>query len=45
MGYCAKFEKEVGLLDCLACYFSKPAGKRKGNGRCGYYKAQKGEEI
>lgn len=19
MGYCAKFEKEVGLLDCLAC--------------------------
>ena len=45
MGYCTKFEKEVRLLDCLACYFSKPVGKRKGNGRCGYYKAQKGEEV
>ena len=43
MGYCAKFEKEVSLFDCLACYFSKLPGERKGNGRCGYYNTQKGE--
>lgn len=44
MGYCAKFEKEVRLLDCLACYFGHPAGQRKGNSNCGYYnKEQKGK--
>lgn len=37
-GHCTKLQKEVKLLDCLACYFGKPAGQRKGNGNCGYYK-------
>ena len=43
MGYCVRFEKEVKLLDCLACYLSTHTGYRKGNGRCEYYRAQKGE--
>lgn len=40
MKYCMKFEKEVKLLDCLACYFSKHRGKRKGPGTCGFCKTK-----
>ena len=38
---CERFNKEVKLLDCLACYFSK-SQDRKGPGTCGFghkYKA------
>ena len=34
--YCTKLQKEVKLLDCLACYFGQPGGLRKGPGNCGY---------